>query len=46
MTLAEELTVEASGRMSDYSNIAKKVYAYNVGVIYSPFDGVRLRASS
>ncbi|HEV7340926.1 MAG TPA: TonB-dependent receptor [Sphingopyxis sp.] len=44
MPLAKELTVEASGRMSDYSNIAKKVYAYNVGVIYSPLNGVRLRA--
>lgn len=42
--LAKELSIELSGRASDYSNIAKKVYAYNAGVIYSPFDGVRLRA--
>lgn len=43
MPFAEELTVEASGRMSDYSNIAKKIYAYNVGAVYSPVQGLRLR---
>ena len=44
MPLAEELSVEVSGRVSDYSNVSKAVYAYNAGVVYSPFDGLRLRA--
>ncbi len=38
-----ELTVEASGRVSDYDFLDDVVYAYNVGGIWSPVDGLRLR---
>jgi outer membrane receptor protein involved in Fe transport len=41
----EELTVEGSFRASDYNTLDKMVWASNVGVIYSPFDGLRLRGS-
>ena len=43
--LFEELTVEGSFRASDYNTRDKLVWAYNGGVIYSPFDGLRLRGS-
>jgi outer membrane receptor protein involved in Fe transport len=44
-TLAQELTVELAGRLSDYSNTSGVEKAYNAGVIYSPFPGLRMRAS-
>lgn len=40
-----ELTVEVAGRVSNYSNIAKPIYAYNANVIWSPVSGLRLRAA-
>jgi outer membrane receptor protein involved in Fe transport len=43
LPFAKELTIELSGRLSDYSNVSKTVKAYNVGVIYAPVDGLRLR---
>lgn len=45
MPFMQELTLEASGRISDYSNVAKAAKAYNVGLIYSPFEGLRLRGN-
>lgn len=39
-----ELTIEAAGRVSDYSFLDDEVYAYNVGAIYSPFDSLSFRA--
>lgn len=43
---AEELSIEAAGRVSDY-NIGDigTVYTYNVGGIYSPVRGFRARGS-
>lgn len=43
---AEELTLEAAGRVSDY-NVGNTgtVYAYNVGLIWAPIKDIRLRAS-
>jgi outer membrane receptor protein involved in Fe transport len=38
-----ELTIEASGRASDYSSSDEIVYAYNVGAVYSPVRDVRFR---
>jgi outer membrane receptor protein involved in Fe transport len=40
-----ELTVEASGRASDYSTQEDLVYAYNIGGIYSPVRDIRFRVS-
>ena len=42
---AEELTIEAAGRVSDY-NIGSTgtVFAYNIGGVYSPIQDVRFRA--
>ena len=40
-----ELTLEASGRISDYSNVRKAAKAYNLGLIWAPFEGVRLRGT-
>ena len=42
---ANELTIEAAGRFSDYKlgNIGS-VFAYNVNGTYSPFPGLRFRA--
>lgn len=45
LPFAHELTVEASARISDYSNVEKAAKAYNVGLIYAPFDGLRLRGN-
>jgi outer membrane receptor protein involved in Fe transport len=39
----QELTAEASGRVSDYSSQEDLVYAYNVGAVYSPVRDIRLR---
>ena len=44
--LAEELTVEAAGRVSDYNlGLTGTVYAYNAGIIYAPVRDIRFRAS-
>lgn len=40
-----ELTLEGAGRFSKYSTADKGVWAYNYGGIWSPFRGLRLRAS-
>ncbi len=40
--LLNELTVEAAARYSKYRD-KKGVWAYNAGLIYSPFDGLRMR---
>lgn len=42
MTLIEELTLEGSVRYSDY-NISGGATAYNVGAVYSPVPGLRIR---
>lgn len=43
--LAEELTVSAAGRVSDYNNATGTVYAYNVQGIYAPVPDIRFRAA-
>lgn len=45
LPFANELTLEAAGRVSDYNTASGTVYAYNVGGIYSPFDGLRIRGN-
>lgn len=42
ITLIEELTLEGSVRYSDY-NFSGGATAYNLGVVYSPTPGLRLR---
>lgn len=44
MPFFNELTIEAAGRMSDYNNIGT-IYSYNAGGVWSPVDGLRLRAN-
>jgi len=42
----QELTIEAAGRVSDYNiDAVGTVYTYNVGGIWSPARGLRLRGS-
>jgi outer membrane receptor protein involved in Fe transport len=41
--LAEELTIEASGRVSDYKGATGTVFAYNLGGTYAPVEDVRFR---
>lgn len=43
LDFAKELTVEASGRVSDYGGTTGTVFAYNVGGVYAPIDDLRLR---
>lgn len=43
MMLARELTLEGAARYSHYKGSAGGVWAYNGGVIYSPFRGLRMR---
>lgn len=38
-----ELTIEGSGRVSDYSNSADPVWAYNVGAVWAPVRDLRMR---
>ena len=45
MPFLNELTIEAAARFSDYNTRADKTFAWNVGGIYSPFDGLRVRAN-
>lgn len=40
---AEELSVEAAARVSDYKGATGTVIAYNAGAVYSPVDDLRLR---
>lgn len=41
----EELTLSGAGRVSDYKGAVGTVYAYNGGVDYAPFDGLRFRGN-
>ncbi len=44
LPFAEELTIEAAGRVSDYNlGNTGTVFTYNVGGIYSPTPGLRIR---
>lgn len=45
MPLAEELTVGAAARVSDYNTSAGTVWAYNVQGLYAPIPDIRLRAA-
>ena len=45
LPFAEELTISAAGRVSDYNTSTGTVYAYNIQGIYAPIPDVRLRAS-
>ena len=45
MPLAEELTVSAAARVSDYNTSAGTVWAYNVQGLYAPIPDIRLRAA-
>ncbi|NKB15860.1 MAG: TonB-dependent receptor [Sphingomonadales bacterium] len=40
-----ELTFEGAVRYSDYNTRTGGVWAFNVGAIYSPFDGLRFRGN-
>ncbi|MBL9071082.1 MAG: TonB-dependent receptor [Sphingopyxis sp.] len=42
---AEELTVSAAGRVSDYKGSAGTTWAYNVGIDYAPIPDIRFRAT-
>lgn len=44
VTLARELTIEGAARYSDYGGKTGGVWAYNVGGLWSPFEGLRFRA--
>lgn len=43
--LAEELSIGAAGRVSDYNTATGTVYAYNIQGIYAPINDVRFRAA-
>lgn len=45
LPFAEELTISAAGRVSDYNTATGTVYAYNVQGIYAPIPDIRLRGS-
>ncbi len=45
MPFAEELTVSAAGRVSDYNTATGTVYAYNVQGMYAPISDIRFRAA-
>ena len=38
-----ELSIEAAARVSDYNTLDDLVWAYNIGLIWSPIPDVRLR---
>lgn len=44
LPFAEELTVEGSGRASDYGGGTGTVFAYNLGVTFAPIQDIRFRA--
>ena len=41
----QELTLSGAGRVSDYKGNVGTTFAYNGGVDYSPFDGLRFRGN-
>ena len=43
--LIKELTLSGAGRVSDYKGSAGTVYTYSGNAVYSPVEGVRLRAN-
>lgn len=45
LPFANELTIEGAARYSDYNTATDKVWAYNIGGIYSPFEGLRIRGN-
>ncbi len=45
LPFAEELTISAAGRVSDYNTSTGTVYAYNVQGIYAPIPDIRFRAA-
>lgn len=45
MPFAEELTISAAGRVSDYNTSAGTVWAYNVQGLYAPIPDLRFRAA-
>lgn len=45
LPFAEELTLSAAGRVSDYNTATGTVYAYNIQGIYAPIPDIRLRAA-
>ncbi|WP_432770426.1 MAG: TonB-dependent receptor [Sphingopyxis sp.] len=45
MPLAEELTLGAAARVSDYNTSAGTVWAYNLQALYAPIPDVRFRAA-
>ncbi len=45
LPFAEELTISAAGRVSDYNTATGTVYAYNVQGIYAPIPDIRFRAA-
>lgn len=45
MSFAEELSIQAAGRISDYKGSVGTVYAYNVGAVYAPIPDIRFRAN-
>jgi outer membrane receptor protein involved in Fe transport len=44
LPFAEELTLEASGRASDYGGGTGTVFAYNLGATFAPVRDIRFRA--
>lgn len=45
LPFAEELTVEAAGRVSDYNSDVGTVFAYNIGATYAPTRDLRVRGT-
>jgi outer membrane receptor protein involved in Fe transport len=45
MPFAEELSVNASARVSDYNSSAGTVWAYNIQGLYAPIPDIRFRAA-
>lgn len=43
--LAEELSLGAAGRVSDYNTATGTVYAYNIQGVYAPINDIRFRAA-
>lgn len=45
LPLVRELTLSAAGRVSDYKGATGTVFAYNLGLTYSPVEDLRFRAN-
>jgi outer membrane receptor protein involved in Fe transport len=45
LPFAQELTLEAAGRVSDYNSDVGTVFAYNIGGTYAPSTDLRFRAN-